>query len=485
MSVVKSTGVVLALAVAGHVAATPPAPTSTSAIEALGERYVRAVNNPDTLAARATLDSIVLRDPAVPGVDRWYGQVRRIREMLGPLKFHHAEVSGPRRDAPGEVVMHVFVQASGAWKDLQFFATSAPPRLKQLVFMADVTEPVYLPNGDIADPTTLKWLDGYVDRLAGNDQLYGAILIAQGDSVLFERYTGFEDVGRKRPITPATRFNLGSGNKMFTALELARLVGEKKLSFDDPVSKFGLGFPDSVVDPRCTVRQLLSHTSGVREFWTAEYDRAKPVTTDLHGFVPWIARAGRTGTPGERFEYCNSNFILAGLIIEKLAGGSYFDQIRDHLYKPLGMSRSNSRRETDDAAGFASPLSRSKDKGWEIASRGPGGSSAGGGVSTARDMLSFARALVQGRLVPPPMVTEVTRSQIGALPASIDYGLGFERWKDGQVASYGHGGIAAGVNFELRVFPREDLTLITFSNQDNGAYDDLRKNAIKLITGVR
>ncbi|MGQ0721132.1 MAG: serine hydrolase [Candidatus Eiseniibacteriota bacterium] len=107
--------------------------------------------------------------------------------------------------------------------------------------------------------------------------------------------------------------------------------------------------------------------------------------------------------------------------------------------------------------------------------------------STARDVLRFGQCLVEGRIVAPEILAEMSSSHTDHIAgAQTDYGYGLIREKSADgVFSIGHGGIASGVNFEYRYFPERSLTLVAFSNQDNGAYDSLRKTATRLITGER
>lgn len=200
--------------------------------------------------------------------------------------------------------------------------------------------------------------------------------------------------------------------------------------------------------------------------------------------VGWIYKAGIKFQPGKEFSYSNSNFLLAGLIIGQTSGVSYYDYIRQNIYQPLAMTASDSYFMNDEKAGLAAPLKRDG-KGWAVAEHGLRGSSTGGGYSTTRDMLKFARGLVAGKIISKENLNTLLTSKTRGLAEATDYGYGFILSSDGNVNSFGHGGVAPGVNFELRYFPQLDMTFVIFCNQDNGAYDDLRKNIIKLITGSR
>lgn len=462
--------------------------TDRKSIENYGVRYLHALNAGtaesytkvihDVFAA-ATLQSI--------GEARLVAQMDRVHKELGELELHHSEVTEFNEGVAMRYFVHVYAKAKGAkgWKDLQFRLEENPPhKIKELVFIADVAEPVYLPNGAIADSYTLHWLNGYIDKLIAENDLSGSVLIARGDTPIYERVYGFADAQRSVEVSDDTRFNLGSGNKMFTAIAIAQLVEKGKLGYSDPISKFFPDFPDSGFAKKATVHHLLSHTSGVNEYWTEEHEKNRKHISDVKQMLPWVYKVGTAFAPGSEFHYSNSNFILAGLIVEKVSQMDYYSYVRKNIYEPLGMTMSDSYLRDGSVAGLATPLKKAP-KGWEMAGEGLRGTSAGGGYATIRDMLKFSRGLIVGKILSANMLKHLTTSKADGLRAEIDYGYGFELSSEGQVRSFGHGGIATGVNSEFRYFPSEDITLVMFCNQDNGAYDDLRKNIVKLITGMR
>jgi CubicO group peptidase (beta-lactamase class C family) len=486
-------GLVLLVAVAVIAAGSPEsAPHDpAAAIEAAGRRFVEAVNSGDDSVRAAAVREIFseesLREKGVPAHVAFLG---RLAGDLGRLEFHHAEVTTMRVGETVRRSLHVYVRSGsdGEWKDLQFQLDPDPPyKLRQLFFIASVAEPVYLPNGPIADPNTLAWLDGYSDKLVRDDDLSGALLVAVGETPIVERYFGYADSARTVPCGAHTRFNLGSGNKMFTALALAGLVKEGKLRFDDTLDRYFPDFPRKDWARKATVGNLLSHTSGVGEYWTDENDRALARVTNFREILPMIERGGIDFPPGKGASYSNSNFILAGLIVEAVTGEDYYDVVRERIYRRAGMSESDSYPLDGSVPSLAEPLVGSP-RAWRRAPRHIGrGTPAGGGFSTPRDILKFSRALTAGKIVGKEMLAEMTRSHTDRVPgAPLDYGYGFMRETSGDgVASFGHGGIAPGVNFEYRYFPASDVTLVAFCNQDNGAYDSLRKTVTRLITGER
>lgn len=474
----------LTVPVSGIAAGAIPQSEGARTIESRGEEYgaafIRGINSDDGAERREIADAIFAQETLdEAGAERLLGLFARLRESFGVLEYHHSEVTYK--------VLHVFARKEGAtrWHDFQLRLSPEPPhKIRNIGFVAEVAEPVYLPNGGIASAEVLDWLNGYVDKLIAENDLSGSMLIAQGDQVIFERAFGFADAGRELPVTPETRFSLGSGNKMFTAIAVAQLEAAGKLSYEDRLSKYFPDFPEPEFAQRATVGQLLSHTSGLGDYWTEEYEQAWGGIRTLAQMLPFVYAVPTRFQPGAAFGYSNSGFILAGLIVEQVSGQTYYEYVREHVLEPLGMNSTDWYLTDGSVAGLAQPLARG-DEGWVRADRSLRGNSAGGGFSTPRDMLRFSRGLAAGELLPPESMADLLRSQVPPQQPGFDYGYGFILARDGDVRSYGHGGLASGVNMEFRYFPSLDTTFVIFCNQDNGAYDDLRKNGIKLITGDR
>ncbi|HEX4956438.1 MAG TPA: serine hydrolase domain-containing protein [Thermoanaerobaculia bacterium] len=462
---------------------TAPSP----ALEEVGARLVAAINADDEASRRALLPQVFSEATLeAVGTERLLRFVAGLRQQLGRITLHHSEVAEHGRGADLRRVLHVFVrqEADGRFKDLQARLDPAPPHaIKEVVFLAEVAEPVYLPNGDITAAETLAWLDRYVTRLVEAEGLSGSLLVARGDEALFERSFGFEDAGRTRPVVAGSRFAIASGGKMFTALAVARLVAAGKLSWDAPIAPLLPELPPSPHLAACRLRHLLSHTSGIREYWTEEFHALPSPPRTLREYLPHVLKVGTAFAPGEGFAYSNSNFILLGLILERVSGEDYFAHVAHQVFEPAGMRATLARQI--EGPGVAEPLAR-EGAGWRRIEREPGGgSSAGGALSTPRDLLRFARALRQATLVPGELLRTLTSSQIGDHAREEDYGFGFQLFEAGGARSWGHGGQAPGAGFLFRYFPDRDLTVVACTNQDNGAFDDLAKNVVKLVTGQR
>ena len=374
------------------------------------------------------------------------------------------------------------------WSDFQFFLNPSPPHLiSNLAFIAEVAEPIALPNGSIEQRETLNWLNGYIEKLERDNELSGSILLAKGDAVLLEKHWGYADLEQKHKINAETLFGLASGSKMFTAVAIMQLQEQGKLKLTDKLTDYFPDFPRRDWAERVTLQQMLSHTSGIAEYWTSENEPAMLNFNDWHQFLPLIYKGGFNLEPGTESSYSNSNFMLLGSIVEKVSGQDYYAFISTNILAKAGMTQSGFFYHADPNHSFARPHARKEGGGWQLAKhfKNGKGSPAGGCYSNAADMLKFYKALKNNQLVSASTLQNMTTDKTIGVKDAQPYGLGFILEQHAQEPTYGHGGTADGVNFEFRYFPRQDILLVVFCNQNNGAYDDLKRNALKLISGAR
>ena len=425
---------------------------------------------------------------ASKGKEALLGLFQSLHQDYAPLDLHHCEINTYDKPAGAVYVLHIYARKKGdvMWKDFQLYVDApTTQKIKQVVFVAEVSEPINLPNGAIQQKGTLNWLEDYVQNLSINFGLSGSILIAEKGQVLLEKHFGYADVDKKVLINNSTLFNIASGGKMFTAIAIAKLVEQGNLKYNDNITNYLDGFPDKSKADKIGIHHLLSHTSGISEYWTDKTDKAVFSATHIHDHLKIVYNAGFDFEPGMQYQYCNSNFILLGAIIEKVTGKSFYDVIQSEIFKPAGMTASGYFNY--GSQNVAIPLTRGeKENTWvEVFRHGIRGSSAGGAYSNVSDILKFAKALKNNTLVSSQTFRNMITPKNSGLGVMEDYGYGFIIQKSAQEITYGHGGTADGVNFELRYFPNQDITLVVFSNQNNGAYDDLKRNAIKLISGDR
>jgi D-alanyl-D-alanine carboxypeptidase len=302
------------------------------------------------------------------------------------------------------------------------------------------------------------------------DGFAGAVLVARHGKVLLQEAWGRADRKAGTANTLATRFRIGSMNKMFTAVATLQLVEAGKLKLDHPIGQHLPNYPNKEVAAKVTVRHLLTHTGGTGDIFGPKFDQHRLQLREHRDYLKLYGRRGLTQEPGTRFEYSNYGFVLLGALIEQVSGMPYDDYVDDHVFRPAGMRSTGSLPESVDVPNRAVGYMRTSPGGpWEpntdtLPWRG---TSAGGGYSTVGDLLRFAQALRSGKLISMATLAEAT------IPHQQQYGYGFGVQGQGRLGSYGHGGGAPGMNGELRIFPQLGYVVVSLSNLDPPAASEL------------
>ena len=262
-------------------------------------------------------------------------------------------------------------------------------------------------------------------------------------------------------------------NKMFTGLAITQLVAQGKLAYSDTVGKYLPDYPDKQVREEVSLHQLLTHTSGLGSYWTDAYTQTKNGLRSVSDFADLCAKVPLEFAPGSDYGYSNCGPVVLGLIIEAVSGQDYYDYIRAHIYTPAGMQHSDhySKLETDSgkAIGYFIPeeveatelISNFDDLGYI-------GSPAGGGYSSANDLLGFATALYDDSLIDAQHREEMTTFKV---PEGPDDGYAY-LYADSRINDQryiGHNGGAPGINAEFSVFPDSAYTIVVLSNTNFNA----------------
>lgn len=205
-----------------------------------------------------------------------------------------------------------------------------------------------LPSGP-ADFTTV---DRYVSDQVRDAGIPGAaVVIVRDGRIVHEQGFGSAD-GAGRPVTPTTPFMIGSMTKSITALAVMQLVDTGRIELDAPVRMYLPGF--RVADPdaagQITVRQLLTHTSGIPGS-AGVAPLAEPPTT-LAARVDDLARVTLASAPGSRYAYSNANYLVLGRLVEVVSGQPFGDDLADHVFGPLAMTHATTDRAVADASGL-------------------------------------------------------------------------------------------------------------------------------------
>lgn len=241
-------------------------------------------------------------------------------------------------------------------------------------------------------------LGSTVDSLAAAQNFSGVVLIARNGTAVVEKPYGMADREARRANNIETAFNVGSINKFFTQIAVRQL----NLNGDSTLGHYWPDYPNAAVR-RVTIRQLLEHRSGIGgNIFGAPAGGNRSDIRKLTDFLPLFVNEPMLFEPGSQQRYSNAGYLVLGLLVERISGKSYYDYVRSAIYEPAGMARTahfavDSLPE-NTAIGYTSGERRNSDL---LPGRG---SSAGGGYSTARDLLRLLNALRKGKIPGGPSV---------------------------------------------------------------------------------
>ena len=185
-------------------------------------------------------------------------------------------------------------------------------------------------------------LDNYLNQLTSKNEFSGVVLIAKDGKVVFENPYGYASKRFKVKNKIDTKFNIGSISKHLTSIAILQLVEKGFINLDDPIGKYLDGFPDSV-SKKITIRHLVTMSSGWGDYWDNEYYIAhRYEMRKVSDYVDFIKKIPLSFEPGTNVQHSNIGFEIAGAILEKVSGENYYDYIRENIYKPSGMTNSDS-----------------------------------------------------------------------------------------------------------------------------------------------
>ena len=338
-----------------------------------------------------------------------------------------------------------------------------------------------------------SWLDGRV----ASHEFSGVALAARDGETLFSYAGGLAHRGHGVPNTPSTRFAVASVTKTVTAAVALRLVEDGLLGLDRPlIDVLPPEHRPAALTPAVTLHHVLSHTSGLPNYhddadetwdsWNANWDRIPSYhmrrPADVLGLFRDLPAAG---PPGERYEYCDANFILAGLAIEAASGRPFAEVATEHVLRPAGMAETSFDELDRDpprlAVGYVMSDEPPADWRSNIYQVTAASMPDGGMIATAPDLVRFMEALLDGTLLAAASV-DAMRTPQG--PPSNDleqygYGLGLVV-VDGEVTIVGHGGGDPGVSARVAHHLADRTTIVVICNQDRGSWVVYRRLATEL-----
>jgi CubicO group peptidase (beta-lactamase class C family) len=307
-------------------------------------------------------------------------------------------------------------------------------------------------------------VDDYVQAQMRTQHVPGlALAVIQNGQVVKEKGYGLADVERSVPVTPDTVFELGSITKQFTATAIMMLVEQDNIRLDDPLARFLTGLPD---DWRgVTIRQLLSHTSGVPDFEAIMgYGGYRNVMSPAE-IIALAAGKGIDFPPGTHWNYSNTGYYLLTMLLEKVSGETYAHFVQAHILTPLGMTHTRSSEPTaiipNRSAGYAYENGR-------LENRDPMQPTASGGagmlVSTVGDLVKWDASLSAQTLLRKSSYEQMWTDTVLTDGTLSGYGFGWFVSSMHGHRSQEHSGGTAGFTTDIRRLPEDHLTVIVLTN---------------------
>jgi CubicO group peptidase (beta-lactamase class C family) len=343
-------------------------------------------------------------------------------------------------------------------------------------------------------------LDRYFRERAEHDAFSGVALITQGATQLFAGAYGYASRSWRIPNSLATRFDTASVTKLFTAVATLQLIEQGSFALDTPVTEW-LGLRDTAIAPEVTAYHLLTHTSGIADnadeesgeeyanLWKTQPNYTVIETAD---FLPQFAYKPPNFPPGQGCRYCNCGYVLLGLLIEKASGLSYRDYVRQRIFAPAGMQRSDFLRVdmiNDEVAEGCDPLRDDQGAivGWQknVYVQPPIGAPDGGAHVTASDLDLFLRQVRAGHLLSVPSVQAFFTPQVlhhngKEWKTMYGYGIEFAVDERGHILFAEKEGMVDGVSAVIRHYPDHDINIVLLSNTKLGVWE-LRKAIHRLL----
>ncbi|HZB89402.1 MAG TPA: serine hydrolase domain-containing protein [Terracidiphilus sp.] len=324
---------------------------------------------------------------------------------------------------------------------------------------------------DTIDPALKARIDRIAEQvLAQRGVPSASIAVVQGGKIVYTHAYGLAHIDPNVPATPEMRYSIGSISKQFTAAAILILEQDGKLSLDDAVGKY---VPGLTRGNEVTIRQVLSHTSGYQDYWPEDYLMTPMMQPQTAQFIldTW-AKKPLDFEPGTQWQYSNTNYVVAGAIVEKITGERLTSFLAEHIFRPLGMKSVLDRDERALTSTDATPyiraalgplrLAPTEGRGWMFA--------AGELAMTPHDLALWDISLLNRSVLSPEsykkMFTEVKLKD----GKETHYGLGVEVTEEDGHRSIEHSGEVTGFVSDNEVLIDDGVAVaVTTNHMANGA----------------
>lgn len=331
----------------------------------------------------------------------------------------------------------------------------------------------------------VKVLQNILKRYDENGEFSGAVLVSENGKKIFSYACGYENMTYSIKNSVDTIFPTASATKIFTAVSIFKLIESGKIKLNSKAVDV-VSLKDTTISEEITVENLLNHTSGIADYFD-EYDEncieniwarvPNSSIKNIENFLPYFIKKQPLFNSGEKFDYCNANYILLGLIIEKITGMNYQDYVRKNIFNKYGLKNTdfNSLDSTKKFAEAYLPVYDEDDNliEWKknIYMVPFAGSPDGGVYSNIEDLNLFFYKLRNGEILSPESLSLIMKPK--ALKDVEDeelwtynFGIWFNT-KNDKMICYGVTGGDPGVSVKIYYYKESNITVIILGNKDN------------------
>ncbi|MBO5281562.1 MAG: beta-lactamase family protein [Lachnospiraceae bacterium] len=316
----------------------------------------------------------------------------------------------------------------------------------------------------------------------------GAELIVKNGEILFQRITGYRDLANEIPNTLETRFASASAGKVFVAVGILQLIERGELHFEDTLGEL-LDIDLQKIDPMVTVEQLLTHTSGVPDYFDESImEEYEELWTDFPNYkirhnadlLPLFIHREMMYPRGERFQYNNTGYVLLAMILEKITGMEFDEYLGKNVFEVCGMQKTGYNELDRLPAGCAGSYiynEATDDYRTNIYSVDAKGTGAGGAFITVTDILRFWEGLISGKLLSADMVARMLSRQSGDGRDAEEgyYGYGVWIMDRGDAIIPYFQGCDPGVSFLSEYHPGKNIITVLVSNYGDNVWEEMRR----------
>ncbi|USX26524.1 serine hydrolase [Oxalobacteraceae bacterium OTU3CINTB1] len=364
---------------------------------------------------------------------------------------------------------------------LTIFKIFFKPALSQLTLLSALVMFCLAPTAARAqaDSKFTEQAEALMKDYVQGELFTGTVLVVRNGKPIFRRAYGAANREWMIPNTVKTRYRIGSITKQFTAAAILQLADESKLGLDDPINRYLPDLPASW--GAATIRQLLSHTSGIPSYTSPDDSDAKvmPVKHTPQELIDLVKDVPLNYEHGTKFMYNNMGYVLLGNIIETVSGMSYQNYLAQKLLKPLKLHNSG----YDDGRVVVGQLAQDYTDGPDQVVKGrlvnmSNAYAAGAMYSTVDDLLAWQQRLINGNLLSPAALKAMFTD------GGHHYGLGWFIRENLSRRLYEHGGSVGAYSSMLAYYPDDKVTVIVLSNYGEEVVDRITDALARLSMGL-